>query len=243
MHGPANMTAQSLYQEGKLREAAEAASAALRDDPANERLRSFLFELLCFAGEFDRADKHLELLAGKTKDRQLGALHLRAALATARTREEMFAAGEAPPPPPARPLSGACNGKPFTSLTDADPRIGARLEVFASGNYFFVPFEHVAELSIEPPHRLRDLLWCPARLTCGPHFGGGQELGDVLLPALAPLTWQHPEDPVRLGRLSVWESDGSSELLFGQKLLLIDNEEVPLLEVRHLTIESPDAAS
>lgn len=239
------MTAQSLYQEGKLREAAEAASAALRENPTDERLRSFLFELLCFAGDFDRADKHLELLAGKTKDRQLGALHLRAALATARTREEMFAAGDAPPPPPppAQPLTGSCNGKRFTSLTDADPRVGARLEVFAAGNYLFVPFEHLAELAIEPPRRLRDLLWCPARLACGPHFGGGQELGDVLLPALAPLTWRHPEDSVRLGRLSVWESDGNSELLFGQKLLLIDNEEIPLLEVRHLTIESSDAAS
>ncbi len=46
-----------------------------------------------------------------------------------------------------RELSGTLNGTPFTSLADGDPRIGARLEVFAAGQYTWLPFEHIASLS------------------------------------------------------------------------------------------------
>jgi len=37
--------------------------AELRDNPTDARRRTFLFELLCFAGEYERADKQLEVLA------------------------------------------------------------------------------------------------------------------------------------------------------------------------------------
>jgi len=44
------MNAQTLYQEGRLDEAIQALAGSLRDDPGNVRQRTFLFELLCFAG-------------------------------------------------------------------------------------------------------------------------------------------------------------------------------------------------
>ena len=124
-------TARDLFQAGKLDAAIEALVAELRDNPGDEQRRTFLFELLCFAGKWDRADKHLELLGGEDPDRRIGALAFRAALAAERTREEKFkspepAADEAQTTEP-EPVSGTLNGKPFESLEDADPRIGARL--------------------------------------------------------------------------------------------------------------------
>ena len=56
------MTARQLYQAGQLGEAIQALGAELRNDPADARKRIFLFELLCFAGEYDRAEKHLDVL-------------------------------------------------------------------------------------------------------------------------------------------------------------------------------------
>jgi type VI secretion system protein ImpE len=58
----------------------------------------------------------------------------------------------------------------------------------------------------------------------------------VLLPVLAPFSWQHPDEAVRLGRATVWEQrDGSDEELpFGQKMWLVDDEEIPFLELRSL---------
>ncbi|WP_321476569.1 type VI secretion system accessory protein TagJ [uncultured Paludibaculum sp.] len=233
------MTPHQLFKEGKLTEAIDALVNFLRDNPGNAQQRTFLFELLCFAGEYDRADKHLDLLAGGTHDRQMGAMLMRAAVQTARTRDDMFANGEVAPAEVGAPIAGVLNGKPFQSILDADPRVGPRLEVFAAGNYLMLPLVHIAELDMEPPKRLRDLLWAPAHLRCGAGFGGGQDLGDVMLPALSPLSSRHPDDLVRLGRASSWESDGSMEMLFGQKLLLVDGEEVPFLEVRNLTITAP----
>jgi len=56
------MSPQELYRAGRLTDAIKALSAELRDNPTDIRRRTFLFELLCFAGEYDRADKQLEVL-------------------------------------------------------------------------------------------------------------------------------------------------------------------------------------
>jgi len=86
------------------------------------------------------------------------------------------------------------------------------------------------------PKRLRDLLWAPAVVRPGPAFRG-LELGEVLLPAVAPLSWQHPDAAVRLGRLSEWMAlENDLEAPMGQKLLLVDGEELPILELRELDI-------
>ena len=58
------MTAAELFREGKLMEAIEAVGVEIRGNPTDSKRRTFLFELLCFAGEYDRAQKHLEVLAG-----------------------------------------------------------------------------------------------------------------------------------------------------------------------------------
>ena len=98
----------------------------------------------------------------------------------------------------ATPFTGTLNGQPFESLSDADARIGARLETFAAGSYIWIPLAHIASIRMEPPKRLRDLLWIPAMVRTGPAFKG-QELGEVLVPALSPLTHRHQDEAVRLG--------------------------------------------
>ena len=227
-------TARELFDSGKLNQAIEALSAELRDHPSDTQRRSFLFELLCFSGNWERADKQLDVLAGADKDKRMGALLYRAAINAERTREEMFrgkAASDEVAPQEAIPLGarGALNGVEFESIEDADPRIGARLEVLAGINYMWVPFEHITLIEMQPPKRLRDLLWAPAVVHTGPGFQGS-DLGEVLLPVLCPLSATHADDLVKLGRLTVWEGD----IPFGQKMLLAGGEEIPLLELRRL---------
>jgi type VI secretion system protein ImpE len=237
------MNAAELYQAGRLDEAITALGDAVRSDPTDARRRTFLFELLCFAGELDRAEKHLDVLARSGKDAELGALLYRAALHAERTRRGMFGANGMAPSlvkPPA--VQGTLNGQPFHSLEDADPRIGARLEVFAAGQYTWLPLEHVASVSVQPPKRLRDLLWVPAVIVTGPGFQG-IELGEVLLPVLTPGAYEHPSAAVRLGRVTEWIAlDDGTEVPIGQKLLRVDDEEFPILEVRELVITGPAAA-
>ncbi|MDW8129663.1 MAG: type VI secretion system accessory protein TagJ [Bryobacterales bacterium] len=228
------MTAHELFQAGRLGDAIRVLSAEVRDHPTDLRKRTFLFELLCFAGEFERAEKHLEVLARDSPSSGLGALLYRGAIYAEKTRQEMFAQRELPGAGESKPVSGSLNGKPFQTLSDADPRVGPRLEVFAAGGYLWIPFEHLASVRIAPPRRLRDLLWIPAMVRAGPGLKG-RELGEVLLPVLCPFSWRHGNDEVRLGRMTVWEQDEEgNEIPYGQKLLLVDGEEVPLLEVRTL---------
>src|SRR5689334_22309363 len=121
------MTARELYQAGRLGEAVQALNAELRDNPADTKRRTFLFELLCFAGNYDRAEKQLEILAQDGSNAQMGALLYRGALNAERTRSELFdkgefAAGSADEEESAP--AGSWNGRPFSRIEDADPRIG-----------------------------------------------------------------------------------------------------------------------
>jgi len=68
------MKARELYQAGKLNEAIQSLQAELRDYPTDAARRTFLFELLCFAGEYDRAEKQWDVLAGESIDAATGTL-------------------------------------------------------------------------------------------------------------------------------------------------------------------------
>jgi type VI secretion system protein ImpE len=229
------MDAQSLYRAGHLREAIDALGDELRKQPLDTKRRTFLFELLCFAGEFDRAEKHLSILSDSSAEAAAGAMLYRSALHAERERQDMFARN-ALPMSSAHPSSpGELNGAGFSGLTDADPRIGANLETFIAGSYTWVPFAYIESVETEPPKRLRDLLWIPAILHATADFRL-QDLGEILLPVIAPLSWKQPDDQVRLGRATVWEEDPEhGEIPYGQKLLLRGDEEEPILELRKLT--------
>jgi type VI secretion system protein ImpE len=232
------MNAQLLYQDGRLDEAVEVLGSTLRSDPTDVRARTFLFELLCFAGQYDRAEKQLDIIADSSQEAGMGALLYRSALHGERARQEMFLEGRISQAP-AGPVSGTLNGERFESLSDADPRVGPRLEVIAAGQYTWLPFAHISELGIDEPRTLRDLLWAPARVKAGPGLKDF-EFGEVIVPAVAPLSWQHADGQVRLGREVDWAplSDGG-EAPLGPKLLEVDGDLVPILHVRELLIDPP----
>ena len=231
------MNAQQLYQDGQLTEAIQALGAVLREDPTAVRQRTFLFELLCFAGEYDRAEKQLNLIAQSSREAEMGSLLYRSALHAERLRQDMFLAESAPAGAAApTDVAGTLNGEPFSSISDADPRIGGRLEVYAAGQYTWIPFAQISSISAPLPQRLRDLLWIPAVVRPGAD-NTQFELGQVILPALTPLAWRHPDEDIRLGRKTEWQElpDGTV-VPVGQKLLRVDDELIPILEVRELEI-------
>lgn len=226
------MNARELFQAGKLNEAVQALGVEVRDNPTDVRRRTFLFELLCFQGEYDRAEKHLNVLADATPDARMGAVLYFSALHAERVRLETFQKKDYPPIAAlSNHRAGTVNGKPFESFEDADPRVGARLEVFAAGAYLWIPLAHVESIEMEAPKRLRDLLWIPALVRTGPAFKG-TELGEVLLPVLAPASSRRSDDSIRLGRATEWAEVDGEALPFGQRVFDVDGEEAPILEIR-----------
>jgi type VI secretion system protein ImpE len=234
------VNAQELFKEGRLTEAVSALNDVLRENPTDVRSRTFLFELLCFSGAHERARKQLDALAVSDPELGMTSAWYQEALVAEEKRQEMFTKGELPDSGSSPSVvSGTLNGKPFTDLQDGDFRIGPRLEIIVGGRYTWMPLEHLASLRMEPPKRLRDIFWAPVQIETTKELDG--YAGEALLPVMTPLASQHPDEGVRLGRWTEWtELDSGEEIPVGQKLLLVDDEEFPLLEVRELLVNTPD---
>ncbi len=236
------MTAKELLDAGKVREAESALTAALRDNPTDVAKRTFLFELLCFSGQFGRAEKQLGVLAQGGHEAEMGAVLYFSALHAEKLRHEMFQKQEFPESPALQSPPGKLNGKPFESIADADPEIGARLEVYAAGAYLWIPFEHIGSVNIDPPRMLRDTLWTPAFVLTGPSFKG-TDIGQVMIPAIYPFSWKSDDPTLWLGRGTEWVADDEGNRFpVGQKTFIVDGEEVPLLEIRSLEFASHAAS-
>ena len=228
--------ASQLIEAGQVRQALEALAGHLRSHPTDLSARTSMFEILCFAGELDRAEKHLNLLAGANEQAKLGAILYFSAIHAERERHAMYKNQVFPKTVANSKVSGKLNGKPFTEIRDADNDLGARLEVFGAGSYMWVQFEHIASIRIEAPTKLRDTLWLPAFVKTSKKFKG-QEMGEVLLPAIYPFSFTFADENVWLGRQTLWVEDEGSSYPLGQKILLVDGEEVPILEVRTLEFD------
>ena len=127
---------------------------------------------------------------------------------------------------PATP--GKINDVEFEWLADADSRLGPVLEVLMEGKYYWVPFERIRRIALEPPSDLRHLVWLPAQFTW---TTGGESSGWI--PCRYPFSEASADDRIRLGRLTEWEEfwPGSFRGV-GQRMLTSNVDEHPFLEVK-----------
>ena len=112
-------------------------------------------------------------------------------------------------------------------IRDADDVLGPVLEVYTAAGYFWVPWEHVQFLEVDPPRRLRDLLWAPAKLAT---LDG--QLGEVHLPATYPGTAAGPDGPAKVGRATEWDEPVAGIVRGrGAKLFLVGDDARTLFEL------------
>lgn len=233
--------AQDLYREGKLTEAVESLQAHLREQPADARARTFLFELLCFAGEFERARKQLSALAQESNDTRLGVTYYLAALTAEIDRQSFYEEDAPAEPPDGTSVSGTCNGKPFTGIRDLDSRLDGALEFLAAGKYHRIAFRNLARIEFTAPAQLRDLYWRTARAETTGQLGS-TAIESMLVPVLYPHTYLFDDDRTRIGRTTDFALNTSgAEIPCGQRILIVGDEQVPLLEIQ--SIEFAQAAA
>lgn len=115
-------------------------------------------------------------------------------------------------------------------VADGDSRLGPICEVFINGGYYWIPFDKIKKLSIEAPKDLRDLVWIPAKITLSDfsqHFG--------FLPSRYVFSYQSNNDQLALSSLTEWTPlNEHSWAGIGQKMLITDSTEYPLLSIRTL---------
>ena len=259
---------QRLLECHQLQETIDSQVQQVKDDPVDQGKRLFLFELLCFAGEWDRAKRQLAAVRYDDPERDLTVATYRRLVDAQQARHEILRGSRRPeflgtPSEHAHvrlealdallqgrqaeaadllrgvdangpAVQGQLNGARFELLRDCDDLFGTTLEAISlSGQYYWIPLEHVAAMEVSPPEQLRDLLWLPARL----EIRGGPD-GHVFLPTLYPGSHEHHDDRVRLGRMTDWvaEPDGPVRGQ-GLRTFLIDEEAVTLPEWRTLVVD------
>jgi len=97
------MEAAELYRAGRLDEAIAAQIAAVKAAPTDADRRYFLFGLLAFTGDWERAGRQLDALGIQDQAIQAGSAVYQSLLAAARERREVWAAGHPPLIPPDPP--------------------------------------------------------------------------------------------------------------------------------------------
>jgi type VI secretion system protein ImpE len=258
--------AEASLQTGDPLAALAALQEQVRAQPADAKLRVFLFQLLCVLGQWERALNQLtvaskldagtlamaqmygeavrceairrDVFAGKKSPMIFGEPDQWLALLI----ESLLVGGQGDPSrgeqlrqrafeeAPASP--GALNDEPFEWIADADSRLGPVLEAVINGRYYWVPFARLRSVSMEPPEDLRDLIWMPAHL----EFANGGE-SVALIPTRYPDSESSSDGLIALARKTVWEEFApDAHRGLGQRLLTTNVGDVPLLEVRTLTI-------
>lgn len=265
---PAITSPAALLANGQLDEALRALSAEVRSRPADAALRVFLFQLLAVHGDWERAGHQLkvaaELDAGNAPMATAYAFALRgelerdAVLAGAKspllagepaawhtslllslhalTERRVTAALElrAAAFDAAETVAGTIDGEPFDWLADADPRFGPCLELILKSGYVWVPFSQLRSLTFDAPADLRDKIWAPVRIVwlsgaesvgfvpC--RYAGSERSGIADLALAAGTSWTEHGEDCFTGR--------------GQRMLVTDRAEYPLLDVRSITIDA-----
>jgi type VI secretion system protein ImpE len=128
--------------------------------------------------------------------------------------------------------SGTLNGEPFEWIADADSRLGPLLEVLLNESYYWIPFERISRIKVEPPSDARDLVWLPAEFTW---TNGGQAMG--LIPVRYAGSEKSEDPAIRMARKTEWTAAGPDAFVgLGQRILTTDGPELGLLELRDLSL-------
>jgi type VI secretion system protein ImpE len=245
----------------------------VRARPSDGKLRVFLFQLLCVLGQWERALNQLKVASeldpaalpmaqmygdavrceairtavfdGSKSPMVLGepeqwlALliesRLRAGHGEATQAEELRlrAFEEAPV------SSGDLDGRPFEWIADADSRLGPVMEAIINGRYYWVPFSRLTKVTMEAPEDLRDLVWMPAHLDFD---NGGESL--ALLPTRYPGSESSADGAIALARKTSWETIAADAYRgLGQRILVTDGGETPMLELRTISVHAAGVAA
>ncbi len=228
------MNAKELYEAGRLGEAIVAATAEVKRAPANAAARNLLCELLCFVGEWDRADKQADAIALDDPRAVMAISLLRHLIRAETARQDFYREGRVPEflevPSPRMKLhleasialregKGPEAARLLAEAEDLRPRL--------SGTCNGKPFSEIRDLDdltgsfFEVLTGNGKYYWVPFETVDSMEFHRPKHLhdliwrscrlvvrggpdGEVYLPALYAGSHADPDERIRLGRLTDW---------------------------------------
>ena len=259
--------AKALLDAGKLGEAIEEVTREVKGKPGDVASRTFLFELLCFSGEWDRAEKQLDVIGHQNVKAEIGVQVYRNNLKAERDRRKLYSDGLRPhflrePPAYVDLHLAAINRLREGNLAEARETLDRAEEQrpALSGKFNGTPFEDfrdwddvlgpVLELILNGQYT-----WLPFEQIKRMEISAPKTLrdlmwasarleaadgtiADVYVPALYAGSHESANDQIRLGRMTDWRQlSDDLSLAVGLRLFLVDREDKPLFEARSVEFE------
>ncbi len=262
--------AKRLLDAGDLSGAIESILNFVRSNPTDIPARIFLFELSCFSGDWDRADKQLDVIGHQDADAMIGSLIYRQNFKAERDRANFFSDSLqpgilAPPPEYVGDLiqvnnrireGNTAEARALLDKIEEDrPAFKARIngaEVSDFRDYndttmciFEVMFkDQYVWLPMEQVAKVK--FFKPKTLRDLYWIQADVELvegtrGEMFFPSMYSGSWKHADDQVCLGRKTEWRDIGD-EIFIGEgtKLFWMDGKDRSILEIETIEFEHED---
>jgi len=257
------MTASELFQAGQLQAAIDAQIQKVKAHPADQAARLFLFELILFTGDVDRARKQLDVLRYDNPQATAAVESYRHALTAELVRRDVLAGKARPKFLGTPPEHAELRLQALQAYAAGDPVGGDSLLDRANTDAPDVR----GTLNDQPVAGLRDAddlfgpilevfggenyVWVSLELvetvTANPMANPRDVMlrpaqlvirdgpsGDVLLPGLYPASWDQPDESITLGRVTDWlGGDGRPTRGIGGKLFLAGDGWISLNDWRN----------
>lgn len=260
------MNATELYKAGKLTEAIDEQLKEVKAHPADHGKRLFLFELLCFNGELERAKKQIEVIQYPEMELMAAVTQYRRLLDSEEARRQLFSDGVVPRFFGEQPEHVHMRLNAVLLLRENRAKEAA--DVLAQANAAAPVIK--GKLNDQPFESLRDCddlfgtvlevmaqggyYWVPLEqvesITFTPpkfprdliwrsaRLEMSQSAGNVYFPVLYPGSHEQPDVQAKLGRVTDWKAiEGGPTLGQGAHLFLVGEKDMPLLEWQSLVFE------
>jgi type VI secretion system protein ImpE len=254
--------AKMLLDSGNLTGAVDAALAMVKSRPTDASARTFLFELSCFAGDWERANRQLDVIGHQDVTAMIGSKIYQQCIEAERKRAHFFATGAKPeflatPPDYIYGLLTANNRLREGNTTEAR-EILDQLEEQRPAFPALVNGEEVGDFrdyndmtSVIFEVIIKDsYVWVPFEQVVKIEFFEPKSLrdhfwiqakletdngtnGEVFVPALYNNSWKNADDKVRLGKIADWQ-DAGEEIYVGEglKLFAVGSEHKTILDLK-----------
>ncbi|MGV3533489.1 MAG: type VI secretion system accessory protein TagJ [Chthoniobacteraceae bacterium] len=265
------MTAEEALKAGQLDDALKALQDSVRQNPADPRLRRFLFQLHCVLGRWDKALTQLQVLADMDSDSFLLASIFQPLIQCEMLRAEVFQGKRSPIVfgEPERWVGLLVQANALVS--SGDIKVARALQKQAleeapatPGSLNGQPFEWIADADSRLGPVIEAMIdgrycWVPMNRIRTMTVSAPKDLRDLVwtpaqfvwtnggdtsgfIPTRYPRTELSSDGALRLARKTEWEDAGEEVFIgLGQRVFATDTSDVPLLEVRSIEFTHADS--
>ncbi len=258
------MDLKELIKSGELRQARAKLVAAVKASPADQGARFLLFQALACMGEWDKARRHLEIIATQDPGRQAGVQVYLDLIQAETERIEIAHTKRSPsflpePPEYLEIYENACQNlhkgrfqaakAGFLEINNRRPPVSGMLNNKPFSGFqgtdtrlscFLEAFVHERYLLL-PFEFIRELILSPPKNFLDLLWASAQITTwegltlNCFLPVLYTETFLRPDDRLRRGQMTDWIDLG--EKIFqgvGQHVFQLDEEDIGILEIQQI---------